>query len=97
MLRFAEEVMLRVLGDDGEFARVPRWPLHCALAGGVLMDLALEGRIDPDPDRLSDRLGAMSMCSKSANRWPRNRRAGVPAYARAGPGRDRRPAGRHGR
>ena len=52
LFRFAEEIMLLVLGDDGEFARVPRWPLQCALAGGVLMDLALEGRIDTDPDRL---------------------------------------------
>ena len=52
MLRFAEEIMLLVLGDNGEFARVPGWPLQCALAGGVLMDLALEGRIDADPERL---------------------------------------------
>ena len=52
VLRLAEEIMLLVLGDGGEFARVPRWPLHCALAGGVLMDLALESRIDTDPERL---------------------------------------------
>ena len=52
MLRFAEEIMLLILDDSGEFARVPRWPLHCALAGGVLMDLALEGRIDTDPEKL---------------------------------------------
>ena len=52
MLRFAEEIMLLILDDGGEFARVPRWSLHCALAGGVLMDLALEGRIDTDPERL---------------------------------------------
>ena len=52
MLRFAEEIMLLILDDGGEIARVPRWPLHCALAGGVLMDLALEGRIDTDPERL---------------------------------------------
>ena len=44
--------MLLVPGDDGEFARVPCWTLQCALAGGVLMDLALERRIDTDPDRL---------------------------------------------
>ena len=52
MLRFAEEIMLLILDDSGEFAAVPTWPLHCALGGGVLMDLALEGRIDTDPERL---------------------------------------------
>ena len=50
VLRFAEEIMLLILDDDsGQFARVPKWSLHCALAGGVLMDLALENRIDTDP------------------------------------------------
>lgn len=44
--------MLLILDDSGEFARVPTWPLHCALGGGVLMDLALEGRIDTDTERL---------------------------------------------
>ena len=53
MLRFAEEIMLLILDDEsGEFARVPKWSLRCALAGGVLMDLALENRIDTDPERL---------------------------------------------
>lgn len=52
MLRFAEEIMLLILDDAGEFVPVPSWPLHCALGGGVLMDLALEGRIDTDPERL---------------------------------------------
>ena len=53
MLRLAEEIMLLILDDDsGEFARVPAWPLRCALAGGVLMDLALENRIDTDLERL---------------------------------------------
>ena len=53
MLRLAEETMLLILDDvSGEFARVPKWPLQCALAGGVLMDLALENRIDTDPERL---------------------------------------------
>lgn len=53
MLRFAEEIMLLILDDEsGEFAHVPRWSLRCALAGGVLMDLALEHRIDTDPERL---------------------------------------------
>ena len=52
MLRFAEEIMLLILDDSGEFVAVPTWSLHCALGGGVLMDLALEGRIDTDPERL---------------------------------------------
>ena len=53
MLRFAEEIMLLLLDDEGErFLRVPDWSLRYALAGGVLMDLALEDRIDTDPERL---------------------------------------------
>ncbi len=52
MLRFAEEIMLLIADEGGEIARVPNWPLYCSLAGGVLMDLALEGRIDTEPERL---------------------------------------------
>ncbi len=53
MLRFAEEIMLLLLDDDGgEFVRVPEWSLQCALAGAVLMDLALENRIDTDLEQL---------------------------------------------
>ena len=53
MLRFAEEVMLLLLNDeDGKFVRVPDWSLSYALAGGVLMDLALENRIDTDLEKL---------------------------------------------
>ena len=53
MLRFAEELMLLLLDDEGgRFARVPSWALDYALAGGVLMDLALENRIDTDPENL---------------------------------------------
>ena len=53
MLRFAEEVMLLLLHDEnGRFERVPDWSLGYALGGGVLMDLALENRIDTDLDRL---------------------------------------------
>ena len=53
MLRFAEEVILLLLDDgDGRFARVPKWSLDYALAGGVLMDLALENRIDTDLEKL---------------------------------------------
>ncbi|MYH42033.1 MAG: GPP34 family phosphoprotein, partial [Chloroflexi bacterium] len=52
-LRFAEEIILLLLDDeDGTFARVPRASLDYALAGGVLMELALENRIDTDLDRL---------------------------------------------
>lgn len=53
-LRFAEEIMLLLLHDeDGRFARVPDWSLKYALSGGVLMDLALEDRIDTDLEELS--------------------------------------------
>lgn len=53
MLRFAEEIILLLLNDDdGRFARVPNVSLDYALAGGVLMDLALENRIDTDLDNL---------------------------------------------
>ena len=52
MLRFAEEIMLLVLDDKGgKFADVPMLSLSYALVGGVLMDLALEGRIDTDPEQ----------------------------------------------
>ena len=52
MLRFVEEITLLLLHDDGRFARVPSWSLSYALAGGVLMDLAMENRIDTDLDHL---------------------------------------------
>ena len=53
MLRFSEEIMLLLLDDDsGKFTRVPDWSLRYALAGGVLMDLALENRIDTDLENL---------------------------------------------
>ena len=52
-LRFAEEITLLMLSDDdGEFVRVPGWSMQCAYAGAVLMDLALEHRIDTDLKRL---------------------------------------------
>ncbi len=54
MLRFAEEIMLLLLDDEsGEFAHIPEWSLRYALAGAVLMDIALENRIDTDPKRLT--------------------------------------------
>ena len=53
MLRFAEEIVLLMLNDeDGRFVRAPRWSVNYALAGGVLMDLALENRIDTDLEKL---------------------------------------------
>ena len=49
MLRFVEEIVLLLLRDEGEsFIKVPDWSLRYALAGGVLMDLAMEDRIDTD-------------------------------------------------
>ena len=38
--------------DDGRFLRVPSWSLEYAIAGGVLMDLAMENRIDTDLENL---------------------------------------------
>ncbi len=53
MLRFAEEIMLLLLDDeDGSFVRVPDRLVRYALGGGVLMELALEDRIDTDLDKL---------------------------------------------
>ena len=52
MLRFAEEIMLLMLDDDGKFVGVPDRLLRYGLAGGVLMDLAIENRIDTDVDKL---------------------------------------------
>ena len=53
MLRFVEEIILLLLRDeDGKFVRVPNWALDYAIAGGVLMDLAMENRIDTDLDNL---------------------------------------------
>ncbi len=53
MLSFAEEIMLLLLDDkDGSFLPIPEWSMQCALAGAVLMDLALADRIDTDLDSL---------------------------------------------
>ncbi|MCY3657636.1 MAG: GPP34 family phosphoprotein [Caldilineaceae bacterium] len=54
MLRFAEEILVLVL-DEGRgnlTASLPPRSLNLALAGAVLMDLALEDRIDTDLERL---------------------------------------------
>ena len=54
MLRFADELLLLLIDDKrGDLIPIPEWSLSCALAGALLMDLALEGRIDTDPDSLS--------------------------------------------
>ena len=53
MLRFVEEIILLLLhDDDGRFAHVPTWSVDYAIAGGVLMDLAMEDRIDTDLENL---------------------------------------------
>lgn len=53
MLYFAEEIMLLLLDDrDGSFLPIPQSSLKSALAGAVLMDLALLDRIDTDPRTL---------------------------------------------
>ncbi len=53
MLRFAEEILLLLLDDEnGRFAPVDEGALQFALAGAVLMDLALENRIDTDLQKL---------------------------------------------
>lgn len=53
MLRFAEEMILLLLDDEtGNFSHIPSWSMDYALAGGVLMDLALENRIDTDLEKL---------------------------------------------
>ena len=54
MLRFAEEFLILVLDERrGDLAAsLPRRSLALGLAGAVLMDLALEDRIDTDLERL---------------------------------------------
>ena len=48
-MRFAEELLLLMHSDEtGYFVPIPEWRMSCALAGSVLMDLALEDRIDSD-------------------------------------------------
>ena len=53
MLRFAEELILLLLDKEtGALTPVPERSLRCALVGSVLMDLALENRIDTDSEHL---------------------------------------------
>ena len=50
MLRFADELLLLLIDDKrGDLIPIPEWSLSCALAGALLMDLALEGRIGHGP------------------------------------------------
>ena len=52
-LRFAEEILLLMLKDDtGYVVPIPEWRMSCALAGSVLMDLALDNKIDSDLETL---------------------------------------------
>ncbi len=53
MLTVAEEMLLLVLDDkSGTFITEPDININYALAGAVLADLALKGRIEADPDKL---------------------------------------------
>ena len=51
-MRLAEEFLLLLRDDDGALSRAPQWLVRYALGGAVLMDLALENRIDTDAQRL---------------------------------------------
>ncbi len=52
-MRLAEETILVLLDEDtGYLIPLPEWKLACVLSGAVLMDLALENRIDTDPESL---------------------------------------------
>ena len=55
MLRFSEEIVLLLLNEErgALIASLPPRSLDVILAGAVLMDLALEGRIDTDLTQLS--------------------------------------------
>ncbi|WP_419925069.1 GOLPH3/VPS74 family protein [Candidatus Poriferisocius sp.] len=53
MLRFVEEILLLLLRDnDGKFINVPQSSMDRAIAGAVLMELAMENRIDTDLEHL---------------------------------------------
>ena len=48
-MRLVEETILMLLNEEsGYLEQVQGWNLSCVLAGAVLADLALEGRIDTD-------------------------------------------------
>src|SRR5690348_16273365 len=53
MVTFAEEIMLLVLDDEsGKLLHVDLTALNYAMAGAVLMDLALREKIDTDVEHL---------------------------------------------
>ena len=52
MMRVSEEILLLLRDEDGTLSRAPEWLVRYALGGAVLMDLALENRIDTDAHRL---------------------------------------------
>ena len=53
MLRLSEEIILLMIDENTDrLHRVPGNRLNLALAGATLMDLALENRIDTDPQQL---------------------------------------------
>lgn len=52
-MRFPEELLLLLhVEESGYFVPIPPWKMSFALAGGVLMELSLENRIDSDPDSI---------------------------------------------
>ena len=52
-IRLAEELVLLMLDEQsGYLEMVPSWDFSCVMAGAVIADLALEGRIDTDLESL---------------------------------------------
>ncbi len=51
-MRFAEEFLLLLRSEDGALSGAAEWLVRPALGAAVLMDLAVERRIDTDADRL---------------------------------------------
>ena len=52
-MRFPEELLLLLhVEESGYFVPIPPWRMSFALAGGVLMELSLENRIDSDLDSI---------------------------------------------
>ena len=51
-MRLAEAFLLLLRDVDGTLSRAPEWLVRHALGGAVLVDLALENRIDTDVQRL---------------------------------------------
>ena len=53
-MRVVEELLLLLHSEEsGYFTPIPEWNMSCALAGGVLMDLALTNHIDTDLETLT--------------------------------------------